>query len=148
MELAIQNVSLSPNLPNEKSISNWVAVVLNKTNADQAELSIRIVDEDEILALNMQYREKNCPTNVLSFRYEMQPSVETLLLGDIIICAPIVEKEAREQNKTAEAHWAHMVVHGVLHLQGLDHKTDEDAKVMEAIEAQILSKLGFKDPYL
>ena len=105
------------------------------------ELTIRIVDEDESRVLNRDYRGKDKPTNVLSFEGEGQ------VLGDLVICAPVVAREAVEQDKTARAHWAHMVVHGCLHLRGYDHEHDDDARRMEARETTILRKLGFSNPY-
>lgn len=105
------------------------------------ELTIRIVDEAESRALNHRYRGKDKPTNVLSFHGEAD------VLGDLVICAPVVAREAVEQDKTARAHWAHMVVHGCLHLQGYDHEAALDAARMEARETRILKTLGFDNPY-
>lgn len=113
----------------------------------EAELSIRIVGETESAALNRAYRRKDEPTNVLSFACEVPSGVPNTLLGDIVLCAPVVEREAREQGKAAEAHWAHMVVHGVLHLRGYDHQDDAKAERMEALEADILARLGYPHPY-
>jgi probable rRNA maturation factor len=112
-----------------------------------AELSIRIVDEAESAELNQSYRHKTGPTNILSFPCEVPSGVPNDLLGDLVICAPVVEREAREQGKLAEAHWAHMVVHGVLHLRGYDHLHDVEAEQMESMEIQILSGLGYPNPY-
>ena len=115
------------------------------------DITLRIVDEDEIRTLNRDYRDKDKPTNVLSFPFEMpeglpEDAMEPLL-GDIILCAPVVRREAAEQNKTLQAHWAHMVTHGVLHLLGYDHIDDEDAQIMEAMEIRALNEQGFADPY-
>ena len=109
-----------------------------------------IVDEEESAALNSRYRGKRGPTNVLSFGTEPPAAAidgELLPLGDLVICAAVVQREAREQGKPARAHWAHMVVHGVLHLKGFDHEKARDAEVMEAREREVLAALGFPDPY-
>ncbi len=115
---------------------------------DSAELTIRVVENSESHELNHQYRGKNKPTNVLSFPFEAPPGVEIDLLGDLIICAPVVESEANEQQKTIIAHWAHMVTHGCLHLLGYDHITNDEAEVMEKLEIDILQQQGFDNPYI
>lgn len=118
-----------------------------------AEITIRLVDADESQFLNMTYRQKDKPTNVLSFPFE-QPlgrdgePLAADLLGDIVICKQVVEQEAREQNKSLESHWAHMVIHGCLHLLGYDHIIDDEAEEMEQIETEIMIKLGYDAPYL
>ncbi|HYQ71345.1 MAG TPA: rRNA maturation RNase YbeY [Gammaproteobacteria bacterium] len=112
-----------------------------------AELALRIVDEAEMTALNRQYRGKDGVTNVLSFPFEAMPGVETEQLGDIVICAPVVATEAVTQGKPIEAHWAHMVIHGVLHLLGHDHHHEAEAQEMESLEVRLLASLGFPDPY-
>jgi len=112
-----------------------------------AELLIRLVDRQESRELNAQYRHKNKATNVLSFPADLPEEIGLRLLGDIIICAPIVADEAREQHKTAEAHWAHLTIHGILHLLGHDHQAEEEASEMESLEIRILQSLGFPDPY-
>nr|WP_223247446.1 rRNA maturation RNase YbeY [Sulfuriferula sp. AH1] len=109
-----------------------------------AEITIRIVNEAEGRQLNRDYRHKDYATNVLSFVYETAPVV----LGDLVLCAPVVTREALEQDKSAIAHYAHLIVHGVLHLQGYDHENDADAAVMEAREIEIVTGLGFANPYL
>jgi probable rRNA maturation factor len=114
---------------------------------DRAGVLVRIVDEPESRALNLQYRGIDKPTNVLSFPFEAPPQVRSRHIGDLVICAPVVEREAAEQGKPLEAHWAHMVVHGVLHLLGHDHATDADAETMEGLEIAILGRLGFPNPY-
>lgn len=111
-------------------------------------VSIRIVDTVESAQLNQVYRRKSGPTNVLSFPFEVPAGVPNELLGDLAICAPVVEREAKAQGKPAEAHWAHMVVHGILHLRGFDHCDDAEAERMETLEAEILGRLGYPDPYL
>lgn len=135
-----------PNLPTEKQITEWVAAAIGDRTED-AELSIRIVDEDEITMLNREYREKDKPTNVLSFPFTSEIELDIPLLGDIVICAQVVAAEAEEQGKPEQAHWAHMVVHGVLHLLGYDHIDDGEAQDMEALEKQVITGLGFPDPY-
>jgi probable rRNA maturation factor len=115
--------------------------------AQDAEVVVRITDEAESRRLNHDYRGKDRPTNVLSFPFEPVPEVDLEHLGDLVICAPVVAREATEQGKPAEAHWAHMVVHGMLHLQGYDHETEADADEMEALETDILVGLGYPAPY-
>ena len=112
-----------------------------------AELTVRIVDEAEITALNRQYRGKDGPTNVLSFPYEEIPGIASDLLGDVVICAPVVASESVAQDKPLEAHWAHMVIHGVLHLLGYDHHKEGEASRMESTEAELLADLGYANPY-
>ncbi len=135
-------------IPAEDRLRAWCRSALAE-GQEQAELTVRIVDEAEIHALNRQFRNKDKPTNVLSFPSELPPTVkaELLLLGDIVICAKVVAREAAEQGKTAEAHWAHMIVHGTLHLQGYDHIDEAEALEMEALETHILEILGFPAPY-
>ena len=144
MELTVQDVSGYDGVPDNVAIRDWVAAALG---AEDINVTVRIVDEEEMTELNQRYRHKTGSTNVLSFPYEKLPSVETNFLGDIVVCAPVVEREAREQNKTQLSHWAHMVVHGALHLQGYDHENDEQAAEMERLETSILMQLGFPAPY-
>lgn len=143
--LDIQRVVDIPVTDNEFYL--WVKTVLETENHDDTELTIRIVDETESGALNEQYRKKKGPTNVLSFPFEMPEGIELSLLGDLVICAPVVKQEAEEQNKNEKAHWAHMVVHGILHLLGYDHINTADAEIMETKETGILKGLGYADPY-
>lgn len=125
---------------------HWASAAL-RDESTSVELSLRIVDEQESAALNQQYRGKAGATNVLSFPFDAVTPEPLPILGDIVICAPVVNREAIEQDKSAEAHWAHMCVHGVLHLLGYDHVGDHDAEVMEALEISILQELGFSSPY-
>ncbi|QDC98324.1 rRNA maturation RNase YbeY [Candidatus Methylopumilus universalis] len=118
----------------------WLSPIVDKN----AEITIRIVDNDESINLNNIYRKKKYPTNVLSFLVDD----EVHLIGDIVLCAPVIEKEALEQSKKLEAHYAHLIIHGALHLYGYDHKNKKDADIMEAKEIKILTKLGYKNPYL
>ncbi|EEQ20787.1 metalloprotease [Yersinia intermedia ATCC 29909] len=113
-----------------------------------AEVTVRLVDEAESHELNLTYRGKDKPTNVLSFPFEAPPEIELPLLGDLIICRQVVEQEAIEQEKALLAHWAHMVVHGSLHLLGYDHIVDDEAEEMESIETEIMQSLGYPDPYI
>lgn len=143
-------------LPTLAQFSRWVqqALALEAQTADfpATEITVRIVDEAESHELNLTYRGKNKPTNVLSFPFEAPPEIDLdepyAFIGDLVICRQIVEAEAKEQEKPLEAHWAHLTVHGTLHLLGYDHLTDEEAEEMEGLETQIMQSLGFADPYL
>ncbi|MEK9765353.1 MAG: rRNA maturation RNase YbeY [Thalassolituus sp.] len=136
-------------LPSEEQLTLWAeAALAGRTSFAEPELTIRLTDEEESQELNNEYRGKDKPTNVLSFPFEAPPEVPIELLGDLIICVAVVEREAQEQNKTSEAHWAHMVIHGCLHLLGYDHIKDDEAEEMEALERTILASLGYPDPYL
>lgn len=134
-------------LPTKKQIITWVEAALDGLR-EHARLTIRIVDADEGKALNERWRSgKTGPTNVLSFPAGNDGFIESGYLGDIVICAPVVSWEAEEQNKPVLAHWAHMVIHGLLHLQGYDHENESDARVMESLEIKKLGQLGFRNPY-
>lgn len=135
------------NLPSEEQLTAWVSAAL-KGRLDDAELSIRIVDATESQALNHQYRGKDSSTNVLSFPFEMPEGIELDLLGDLVICAEVVAREAEQQHKPLLNHWCHMVVHGVLHLLGFDHINNDEAEEMEQLERDILASLDIPDPYL
>ncbi len=134
-------------LPNDDELLKWVTETLVFENHSDTELTIRFVDEKESADLNEQYRHKSGSTNILSFPFETPAEVELDLLGDLVICTDVVKKQAAEQKKDELAHWAHMVVHGTLHLLGYDHLTDAEADVMEDKEIKILSQLGYTDPY-
>ncbi|CAG1007179.1 Endoribonuclease YbeY [Burkholderiales bacterium] len=144
IHIELQNASSSTQLPTEADLVRWAKAATNK---DEAEIVVRVVDGEESAELNSHYRGKSGPTNVLSFPFEAPPGVETDILGDLVVCAPVVEREAREQGKDLPAHWAHMVVHGVLHLQGYDHIGEDEAVIMETEEIAILHGLGFPNPY-
>jgi len=147
LELDLQIALDMPGLPSRADLLRWAEAALAGADySKDAELTIRIVNEAESTALNETYRRKQGPTNVLSFPFEAPPEVETPLLGDIVICAPVVLTEAIRQGKAPAAHWAHLVAHGVLHLLGYDHD-EEHAEAMEALEIRILAGLGFPDPY-
>lgn len=143
LQIASENVE---NLPTLEQFTLWATQAVRAENVEH-EITIRIVDEAESHELNLTYRGKDRPTNVLSFPFECPEEVELPLLGDLVICRQVVEKEAAEQGKPLLAHWAHMVVHGSLHLLGYDHIEDEEAEEMEALETQIMQGLGFDDPY-
>lgn len=134
-------------LPTAEQIEQWAAAAV-QPQSDEVEMTVRIVDEAESHELNLNYRGKDRPTNVLSFPFECPDEVELPLLGDLVICRQVVEREAQEQDKPVMAHWAHMVVHGSLHLLGYDHIEDDEAEEMESLETQIMTGLGFADPYL
>ena len=134
-------------LPAPASFRRWAGAALAGRRA-VAEVGVRVVDREEGAALNHRYRGKDGPTNVLSFPFEAPPGLELPLLGDLVICRQVVEAEAVEQGKPLMAHWAHMVVHGSLHLLGYDHIEDEEAEEMEQLERDIMQELGFADPYL
>ena len=153
IDVDVQIASECKTLPNEEQLSLWAHTALSKLR-ENAELSIRLVDIEGSQSLNLEYRGKDKPTNVLSFPFEMPEELIGLddnmanLLGDLIICAPVVETEAQEQNKPLKSHWAHMVVHGCLHLLGYDHIKDDEAEIMENLERTILARLDIPDPYL
>ncbi|MCG9552806.1 rRNA maturation RNase YbeY [Vibrio sp. Isolate32] len=144
LQLAVEN---EQGLPTEQDIQLWLDKTIPQFQKS-AELTIRIVDTEESHQLNHEYRGKDKPTNVLSFPFEAPPGIELDLLGDLIICRQVVEKEAEEQNKPLLAHWAHMVVHGSLHLLGYDHIEDDEAEEMESLETEIMQAIGFEDPYI
>ncbi|PHR65446.1 rRNA maturation RNase YbeY [Alcanivorax sp.] len=147
----IQWASDAPDAPDEPHLCEWVRHAAIAAGGVVGDITLRIVDEDEIRTLNRDYRDKDAPTNVLSFPFDMpeglpEGAVEPLL-GDIVICDAVVQREASEQHKPLDAHWAHMVTHGVLHLLGYDHIDDDDALVMETLEIRALGEQGFPDPY-
>ena len=140
LELAVQYAVKPENVPTRAQFKQWASAALE----EDAEVALRIVGEAEGRELNRDYRGKDYATNVLTFPLTDDP----ILMGDIVLCHTVVEKEALEQNKLLEAHYAHLVVHGMLHMQGYDHETDDEAEVMEARETQIVTELGYADPYL
>ena len=155
MKIAIDivNDSQSDTTPELKQCQSWLESALaHLENSRALELSIRFVESTEIQRLNREYRSKDKPTNVLSFPSQIPEAVaaemDSYHLGDIAICSEIVESEAQAQNKQLDAHWAHLLIHGLLHLLGYDHDSDEQASEMENLEIQILKTLGFPDPYL
>lgn len=144
LQIATENIE---GLPTEEQIVQWATDAV-QPEGNEVEMTVRIVDEAESHELNLTYRGKDRPTNVLSFPFECPDEVELPLLGDLVICRQVVEREAAEQEKPLMAHWAHMVVHGSLHLLGYDHIEDDEAEEMESLETQIMQGLGFADPYL
>jgi probable rRNA maturation factor len=140
LSLSVQYASEASRVPQRQQFRRWVGAALQH----KASITLRIVDEEEGRALNRDYRGKDYATNVLTFAYGEE---DGFLSGDIVLCVPVVEKEAREQGKDLFAHYAHLVVHGVLHMQGHEHETDTEAREMEALEVEIMRKLRFNDPY-
>ncbi|CAK0773171.1 endoribonuclease YbeY [Gammaproteobacteria bacterium] len=147
----VQYAVAKEDVPQANLISQWVKSALSqaaKSRRLAAEVTVRVVGKKEITDLNHRYRHKNAPTNVLSFGYDIPPGTDLPLFGDIVICAPIAAEEAIKQGKERDAHWAHLIVHGTLHLLGFDHEDPIAAMSMEALETQILSQSGYPDPYL
>jgi probable rRNA maturation factor len=151
VEIEVQSATTSVNVPGDDLFQLWVESALTGKDG-RFNLAIRIVDESEMQRFNLQYRNKDYVTNVLSFPAELPANLpEDLresLLGDLLICAPVVVREAIEQRREAVDHWAHLTIHGVLHLLGYDHEQIADAQVMESLETDILAQLGISDPYL
>jgi probable rRNA maturation factor len=141
----IQYATGSKDVPDRRKISKWARLALNGVR-DAAVLTIRIVDAKEAAVLNKTWRGINKATNVLSFPAGDNPLMPELM-GDVVICAPVISREAAEQDKTAQAHWAHMIIHGILHLAGYDHTGKRDAKKMEALEIEKLESINFPNPY-
>jgi len=145
IEVDVQNATVFEPVPDNAQFSLWVKTALR--GKSEAELTLRLVDRDESRKLNSRYRGKDKPTNVLSFPAEFPPGLDIPLLGDIVICAPLVGEESEAQQKPLPAHWAHLVIHGVLHLLGHDHQHEREAVEMEATEVELLASLGFGNPY-
>jgi probable rRNA maturation factor len=145
IEIDVQRASGFDPLPTDAQFEKWAVAALGP----QAEstLTIRLVDEDESRQLNAQYRGKDYATNVLSFPADLPAELDLPLRGDVVICAPLVAREAAEQSKDPEAHWAHLTIHGILHLLGHDHQGEPQAGLMEALEIELLASMGFPDPY-
>lgn len=148
LQIDLQVETSLGNLPSGADFNHWAQVAWDESDAG---VVLRVVDNEESQTLNRQYRAKDYPTNVLSFPYDPPPvpleADEVDYLGDLIMCAPVVLREAQEQGKTLSQHWAHLLIHGLLHLQGYDHITDTEAEEMEGLEIQLLAKLGFPNPY-
>ncbi len=142
----LQVASTAAELPDNTQLERWASAALGDARAE-AEISVRIVDAEEGQALNLHWRGKDYATNVLSFPADLPPELELPLLGDLVVCAPVVAREASEQHKSLDAHWAHMIVHGTLHLLGHDHIEDQEAEAMEALETRVLTGLGYPNPY-
>lgn len=142
-------IACQPNqsIPSQEDIQRWADIALTVSNDSEREITVRLVDTGESQQLNGEYRDKPKPTNVLSFPFECPPQIELPLLGDLVICPVVVEAEAVEQSKQLQHHYAHLVIHGVLHLLGYDHIDPVQADEMESIETRLLAKLGIDDPY-
>lgn len=149
VQVDVQFADAAEGLPSAETISEWVRLAVGSVldEPDATELTVRIVAENEMRELNKTYRNKDGLTNVLSFPFEADVPMETTLLGDIVVCAAVVNREAIEQHKPLPAHWAHLVIHGTLHLLGFDHLDDEQAAIMESREIQLLHQLGYANPY-
>lgn len=146
VEVDVQYAVMADGVPSVSDIETWIGAVV-RGRRENAQLTVRIVDEEEGTELNERWRQARGPTNVLSFPSEGLEAIAPDLLGDVVICAPVVESEAREQGKSLTAHWTHMVIHGTLHLLGFDHVDEDHAREMELLEARILKELGYSDPY-
>jgi probable rRNA maturation factor len=146
LQLDIQRES-TESAPDDDELRRWICAALAGQRDTDTEISLRLVDEAEMRQLNQTWRGKQGPTNVLSFPADLPTGLGLPLLGDIVVCVPVVRREATEQAKPLDAHWAHMLVHGTLHLLGYDHINDNDAEVMEALESRILGTLDYPCPY-
>jgi probable rRNA maturation factor len=146
IKLTLQNPAHYQKIPSRYYFQRWIKLVLGN-KIKNTEITIRIVNEKESAALNKTYRHKSGPTNILSFPFDPPPGITVSILGDLVICAPVVAKEAKQQHKSLIAHWAHLTIHGVLHLLGHDHIKDNEAEIMENIEITLLKQLGYPDPY-
>lgn len=146
--ITLQKISKLKPIPTKKQLSIWANQVL-PANKKNHEIVIRIVNGKESAQINKEYRKKTGPTNIISFPFEPPVGIKinTEILGDLVICAPLVKQEAKLQQKTSQAHWAHLIIHGVLHLLGHDHQNNKEAEKMERLEIKHLKKLGFDDPY-
>ena len=147
--LDFQNTCDNETIPSSSEIERWMRVAFEQSSFGQetVEVTVRVVDELESQQLNFEYRGKDSPTNVLSFPFEAPAQIECDLLGDLVICYSVVEREAQEQKKALNDHWAHMIIHGTFHLLGYDHIEDDDAEIMESLEVQTLAKLAISNPY-
>ena len=147
LALSVQYAVAPEGLPAKPALARWARAAM-RGGRRRVSLGVRIVGRRESAALNFRFRRRNHATNVLSFAFEAPPGTRSDHLGDLVICAPVVRREARLQNKAVRAHWAHMVVHGILHLRGYDHRKQHEAAVMERMEIRILKELGFANPYI
>ena len=147
LQVDVQQASEEPSIPGDQLLTQWAVKAFLDSNAEDCSVVIRVVDDEESHQLNRDYRGRDYPTNVLSFPFETPAFVGEKHLGDLVISAPVVRREAVEQNKPPLAHWAHMVIHGMLHLQGYDHETEQQAGEMESLEIRLLAELDFTNPY-
>ena len=143
VDITVQFATAEPSVPAENEILHWAGCALALGGAG-GEVTIRITDENEMQSLNSKWRNTDKPTNVLSFPLH---GADSPLLGDIVVCAPVVKREAARQARSLEAHWAHIIIHGILHLMGYDHSETREAKTMEAEETALMQELGYPDPY-
>jgi len=148
LRLSVQYGVARAGLPADSALRRWAHAALKGLRRRRVALGLRIVGGAESAALNNRFRRKSYPTNVLSFPFEAPPGTRSDILGDLVICAPVVRREAHTQRKPVNAHWAHMVVHGILHLRGYDHRKRQDAAVMEKMEIRLLKELGYANPYI
>jgi len=148
LRLSVQYGVARAGLPADSALRRWAHAALKGLRRRRVALGLRIVGDAESAALNNRFRRKSYPANVLSFPFEAPPGTRSDILGDLVICAPVVRREARTQRKPVKAHWAHMVVHGILHLRGYDHRKRRDAAVMEKMEIRLLKELGYANPYI
>jgi probable rRNA maturation factor len=146
-QLFVHNRAGRKGTPTHSSFERWVRAALHGRHHGRRQVNIALLDEADARGLNRQYRGKDHATNILSFPYEPLPNESTGQLGDLVICVPVVVREAGEQGKAPRDHFAHLTVHGVLHLLGFDHESEPDAERMEALERRILARLGIPDPY-
>ena len=137
----------STETPDIQQIRSWIAAVFTALKCPPLALTVRVVGEEEMAELNQRYRGQDQPTNVLSFPFEPLPDICTDLLGDVVVCGSVIGREAAIQHKSLVDHWAHTIVHGMLHLFGYDHQSDQEAIAMETLEKSVLDQLGFPDPY-
>ena len=144
--VAVQRASAASGVPPSGKLTRWAEAAL-AGRSEGAQMTVRVVDEAEGAALNARYRRRTGATNVLAFAFDAPELPSVAILGDVVVCAPVAAREAREQSKRLDAHWAHLVVHGTLHLLGYGHDEIDSAREMEAIEREVLDRLGYCDPY-
>jgi len=147
VQVYVQDVSLNADVPGHAEIKQWAKTTLRECEYHDVELTIRVVDEPAISALNQRFRSKKGSTNVLAFPFVDPPGLNTNLIGDVVVCAPVIAREAKHSSQSLIEHWAHIVVHGVLHLCGYDHQRHVEAQTMQQVECAVLKQLGFSDPY-
>ncbi len=145
LEVDVQYACTAVSPPTIDQIRAWATAA--RIGQRRAAVVVRIVDAAEGTELNARYRHQDHATNVLTFPFYAPPEVKSTLLGDVVLCGPVIAREAAEQGKTAPAHWAHMVIHAMLHLQGYDHACEHGARAMEALETEIMVRLGYRNPY-
>lgn len=146
-KITVQIIASNTFIPSRYFLQQWVNKALSLHTAN-SQVNIRLVNKKESAQLNYTYRHKKGPTNILSFSFEPPPGIKSPFLGDLVICATLVNQEAKQQQKTHLAHWAHLVIHGCLHLLGYEHRNDKEAKRMETLEIQLLEDLAYENPYI